>query len=108
MIDVPIGKPAISDDTEAIIDNFVNAILDPSVELISHAPEGIKGVELANAMVLGGLTGEPVSLPLDGAVFEDLLRGLISKSTKDLESIVPVSHPLVAELMATVSAEGGN
>ena len=76
------------------------------MELISHAPDGINGVELANAMVLGGLTGESVSLPLDGAVFEDLLKELISKSTKDLESIVPVSHPLVAELMATATAEG--
>ena len=27
------------DDTEAILSNFLDAILDPTVELISHAPE---------------------------------------------------------------------
>ena len=43
----------ITDDTEAILDNFFNSILDPAVELISHAPDGINGVELANAMVYG-------------------------------------------------------
>ena len=41
-------------------------------------------------------------------MYEELLKGLIAKSSKDLESIVPVSHPLVAELMATVTAEGDN
>eukprot|EP01051_Picozoa_sp_SAG22_P014179 SAG22_NODE_1684_length_3811_cov_1.797414_3_plen_82_part_00 len=53
-----------ADDTEAILDNFFNAILDESVPLISHAPEGIRGVELANAMVLAGLTNTTVKLPM--------------------------------------------
>ena len=50
VIIIPVPAPDIPNDTEAILDNFFGAILDPSVELVSHAPEGIKGVELANAM----------------------------------------------------------
>ena len=60
-----VGEPEIPDDTEAILDNFFNAILDDSVTLISHAPEGIRGVELANAMVYAGLTDTTVQLPMD-------------------------------------------
>ena len=49
------AEPAVRDcRQEAILDNFFGSILDPTVELISHAPEGINGVELANAMVYGG------------------------------------------------------
>lgn len=87
-------------DTEAILSNFCDAIFDPSVELISHAPEGINGVELANAMVYAGLTGETVSLPMDGSKFESLLKQLIQGSHKDMGAVVPAPHPLVAEVLA--------
>ena len=39
-----VPAKAIDNDTEAILDNFFSSILDPSVELVSHAPEGINGV----------------------------------------------------------------
>ena len=99
--------PAASaaDDTEAILSNFFDAILDPTVELMSHAPEGIKGVELANAMVYGGLTGEVVSLPMNSQKFEDLLKKLITESQKDVDTVVPVTHPLVADLLVAAEAE---
>ena len=61
-------------------------------------------MELANAMVLAGLTDQTVELPMDGAAFEALLRKLIAESKKDIAEIVPVSHPLVADLL-TVPAE---
>ena len=57
-------------------------------------------------MVYGGLTGETVPLPLDSAKYEGLLKQLISDSQLDLEEVVPVSHPLVADLVA-VEAESG-
>ena len=44
MFNIEIPERAIDNDTEAILDNFFSAILDPSVELVSHAPEGINGV----------------------------------------------------------------
>jgi len=63
-----------------ILQNFVDAILD-GTPLIAPAAEGIRSVELANAMQLSALTGETVPLPLDGAAFEARLQGLIRAST---------------------------
>eukprot|EP01047_Picozoa_sp_COSAG01_P047275 COSAG01_NODE_4502_length_4970_cov_587.236707_6_plen_387_part_00 len=103
-VEIPVRAPEIADDTEAILSNFFDAIFDPSVKLISHAPEGIKGVELANAMVYAGLTGETVALPMDGSKFEDLLKQLIRQSKKDIQAVVPVPHSLVEDLLVAAAA----
>lgn len=63
-----------------ITQNFVDAILD-GTPLVAPAEEGIRSVELGNAMLLSGLTGKPVSLPLDAAGYEKFLKGLIRRST---------------------------
>ena len=55
--------------------NFVNAILKDE-PLIAPATEGIKGLELGNAMLLSGLTRQPVDLPLDARRFDGLLEEL--------------------------------
>jgi len=67
----------------AIMCNFVDAILK-GAPLIAPAAEGIRSVELANAMLLSSLTDKPVDLALDGRVFERTLKKLIkqSKTTK--------------------------
>jgi predicted dehydrogenase len=58
----------------AIVRNFVDAILD-GTPLIAPAAEGIRSVELANAMLLSSLQQRTIALPMDGAVFEkELLR----------------------------------
>lgn len=62
-----------------IIQNFVNSILD-SVPLIAPAPEGIRSVELANAVLFSSLRERTVDLPLDGAQYEKTLKGLIRNS----------------------------
>lgn len=62
-----------------ITQNFVDAILD-GVPLIAPAEEGIRSVELANAMLYSHFTGQTVELPLDGAAYEALLQELIAKS----------------------------
>ena len=49
---------------------------------IAPAEEGIKSVELANAMVYSHLKGKPVDLPLDGADYEAELQKLIDESGK--------------------------
>lgn len=59
--------------------NFVNAVLDGE-PLLAPAAEGIRSVELGNAMLLAGLTGKPVDMPLNGAVFERHLKALIRTS----------------------------
>ncbi len=64
----------------AIITNFVNAILDGDA-LIAPASDGIRSVELANAMIYSGLTKQTVELPLDAALYEAELRRLIEQSS---------------------------
>jgi predicted dehydrogenase len=57
----------------AILENFTEAILDGR-PLIAPASEGIRSVELANAMLLSTWLDRTVELPLDGARFARLLR----------------------------------
>ena len=63
-----------------ILRNFTEAILDGK-PLLAPAQEGIRSVELSNAMMLSSFTGKTVELPLDGKVYERHLRQLIKKST---------------------------
>lgn len=62
-----------------ITQNFVNAILD-GAPLIAPAEDGIRSVELANAMVYSALTDSTVELPLDSAAYEKTLKELIANS----------------------------
>ncbi|HAI10726.1 MAG TPA: oxidoreductase, partial [Phycisphaerales bacterium] len=59
--------------------NFVNAILHGE-ELFAPATEGIYSVEIANAMIMAGIQGKTVDLPLDQDAYEDLLTKLITES----------------------------
>jgi predicted dehydrogenase len=63
----------------AILQNFVAAILD-GTPLIAPAAEGIKSLELANAMLLSTWTGETISLPLDGPRYAAALNRKIAES----------------------------
>jgi predicted dehydrogenase len=75
-VDVPIPqKPA---GHQIITQNFVNAIIKGE-PLLAPGKEGINSLSLGNAMLMSGLTGKPVSLPLDGDAYEKLLNELIAK-----------------------------
>ncbi|MDZ4198583.1 MAG: Gfo/Idh/MocA family oxidoreductase [Kiritimatiellia bacterium] len=76
-IDVPAGPNTGGHAT--VTQNFVDAIVD-GVPLIAPAREGIRSVELGNAMLFSGLTGKPVDLPMDGRIYERKLRELIRTS----------------------------
>jgi predicted dehydrogenase len=73
-VDVPV-PPDPPDLHRAITQNFVRAILkgDP---LIVPGVEGIRGLELGNAMLLSGITRRPVELPLNADEYEQFLRDL--------------------------------
>lgn len=73
--------PGIADggSHREVTQNFVNAIIDGE-PLLAPACEGIHSVELGNAILLAGLTGKAVDLPLDGAVFARRLKRLIAGS----------------------------
>jgi hypothetical protein len=62
-VDVPITKGEFADNTKAIAQNFVNAVLKDE-PLISPGEEGARGLEIGNAMLMAGLTHKPVELPL--------------------------------------------
>lgn len=63
-----------------VLENFADAIQN-GAPLIAPAEEGLHSVELANAMLYSTLTGEPVTLPLDGEAFERELQKLIATSS---------------------------
>jgi predicted dehydrogenase len=64
---------------QEILQNFVSSI-QFGTPLLAPAVEGIHSVELANAMILSGLTGALVDLPLDAQLYEARLMGLVSDS----------------------------
>jgi predicted dehydrogenase len=73
--------PAVfrADQHAGIIQNFTDAIRD-GAELIAPAVDGIRSVELANAMLYSALEGRTMDLPLDSAAFEGRLKSLIEGS----------------------------
>ncbi len=73
-----------------ILKNFTDAIID-GVPLVSPAVEGIHSVELANAMLMSGWTGETVELPIDAARYEALLKEKIAGSKMKKKKKVAVS-----------------
>jgi len=77
--DVRIPVTGTATQHAGILENFVNAILD-GAPLIAPAREGIRSVEIGNAILFSALTGKPVTLPLDGVAFERRLKRLIRES----------------------------
>jgi predicted dehydrogenase len=62
-----------------ILQNFTDAILD-GAPLIAPAAEGIRSVELANAMLLSTWLDQTIELPIDAARYECLLQQRIRES----------------------------
>lgn len=77
--DCTIPAPGVDGGHKVITQNFVDAILD-GTPLIAPAPEGIRSVELANAMIYSSLIDDTVDLPLDAQAYERKLNDLISQS----------------------------
>ena len=67
--DQEVELPSDPQGTGVILRNFIAAIRTGE-PLIAPAAEGVKALELGNAMMMAGLTRQPVDLPLDGAAFK--------------------------------------
>lgn len=79
-VDVPVtGKGG---QHKEVLANFIATVRD-GAELIAPAAEGIRSVELGNAMLYSSLTGQPVEMPLDGEAYEERLMRLIAGSTHE-------------------------
>ncbi len=85
------GRPASRDTVatiapaaaphESVIRNFVEAVLCGTPPVAPLA-DGVRQVELANAMLMSSLQGRPASLPLDPEAFGRCLRRLVRSSGK--------------------------
>jgi hypothetical protein len=71
-----------------ILQNFVAAILDGQT-LIAPATEGLRSVELSNAMLLSSWLGQTVELPLDAGLYERLLQERMRQSRLKKKTAAP-------------------
>jgi predicted dehydrogenase len=71
---------------QGILQNFADAILK-GAPLTAPAREGIHSVELANAMLYSGFTGDNVELPLDADAYAALLRKKIAESKFEKKTV---------------------
>lgn len=61
--------------------NFVNAVLDGE-PLLAPGTEGLAAIELANAMIMSGVTGRPINIPTPRTAYEKLLKDLAAKARR--------------------------
>lgn len=77
-----------------IIRNFVESILEGR-PLIAPIEECTHSVELANSILHSSLLGETLSLPMDGAAWEEMLQGLAARSQFRKGPAIPEPRPKV-------------
>jgi predicted dehydrogenase len=78
-IDVPVRSDRGGDGQhKTITTNFVEAIRDGK-PLIAPGEDGVKGLEIGNAMLMAGITRRPVELPIDGPAYDRFLSELAVK-----------------------------
>lgn len=75
---IEVPTPGKGSAHGTITQNFVNAIRSDEA-LIAPGSEGVKGLEIGNAMLMAGLTRTPVELPMDGDAYEQFLLELAQK-----------------------------
>ncbi len=94
-IDVPISGHG--EQHIGVLKNFVAAVLD-SAPLIAPAAEGLRSIELANAMLMSSFLKRSIDLPLDAAAYKEQLRQKIAQS-RGAEKLarIPLSTPAVNE-----------
>ncbi len=95
-IDIPVSGNGLQH--AGIMRNFVESILD-GVPLIADAREGIRSVELGNAMLYSSLLGKAVDLPLNGRSFETRLKKLIKASRFEKKVVKAKSTDMSASFM---------
>jgi len=74
----------------AVTEAFANAILH-GTPLVAHAPEGLNGLSIGNAIMLSSFLGRPVEIPLDEDAYAARLSELAATSrfqkvVRDVES----------------------
>jgi len=92
-VEIPLSGPA--GGHKVITQNFVDAILN-GAPLIAPAPEGIKSVEIANAMLYSAWTDKTIDLPIDSAAYESALKERIAKSRYVKKNVIERDEDITA------------
>jgi predicted dehydrogenase len=79
-IDVPF-YPSNEMEHKIVTQRFVDVIRQdrPNTDLYAEGTEGVRGLEIGNAMMMSGLQRRPVTLPLDGAAYDAFLLEMAAK-----------------------------
>jgi predicted dehydrogenase len=77
--EVPVELPECESGHIAILRNLAHHLLDGE-ELLTPGVEGLKTVEMINAVLLSGKTGQPVEVPVDRPRYEAFLESLRANS----------------------------
>jgi predicted dehydrogenase len=72
--DIPYAQGS-ADEHKQITQNFVNAVLKDT-PMLSPGVDGVKGLEIGNAMLMAGITRKAIDLPLDGDAYDAFLQDL--------------------------------
>ena len=78
---IEIPTPGTAGMHPAVLSNFADAILD-GAELIAPATEGIRAVEIANAIILSSAVKRTIELPMDPQEYLALHQKLVAGSKK--------------------------
>ncbi len=78
-VQVPTGKQPEQQHDEVMKVFIKHLQTGRKTPLIADGPEGIRGLELGNAILMAGLTGTPVELPVDGAAYDSFILDLTKK-----------------------------
>ncbi|MHB9033849.1 MAG: Gfo/Idh/MocA family protein [Anaerolineae bacterium] len=78
-VEVPVTIPEAETGHAAILRNMARHLLYGE-KLIAPGVEGIRTVELINAIILSGKTGEPVAVPVDRAKYDQFLQKMVRES----------------------------
>ena len=87
-VDIELELPECESGHGAVLRNFARAILYGE-EVISPGADGIRSLELANAIMLSSDKGEPVDIPIDRQEFDDLIDRLSATSTFKKKNVKP-------------------
>src|SRR5690625_22882 len=83
-IDIPVHGKAT--DHLGIMQNWIDAIVK-GTPLLAPGEEGVKGLELSNAMYLSSWLQRPVDLPIDADLFHEKLQEQIDNSTFEKKEV---------------------
>jgi predicted dehydrogenase len=78
--DIPVAKDSDGNSHRTITRAWIQAIVKDT-PLVAEGKEGIRSLEISNAMYLSAWTGETVTLPVDEDRFYTLLQERIATST---------------------------